>query len=217
ELGSAISTFQVDKTSGAVLTAAGLDRENTSFYEFNVSALDNGSPNLRSLTLVQVTVTDGFGGRATDMCVIRVRDTLESGRSLESGTSQSDKYDQIDSGNEDYINGFASEYKPLDLNETERSFEDIVLPETVPSASLSPLLSEEDTLDLLTELIDLSLPVAVDYENTLMIDQNDQVNSVEQPRENPMIKVDSISGLLFMDNCNTTLDDTNLIVISELG
>jgi len=197
--------FVIDASTGALSFKTAPDYENPE---------DSDQDNTY---LVEITVSDGFGGRATDMCVIRVRDTLESGRSLESGTSQSDKYDQIDSGNEDYINGFASEYKPLDLNETERSFEDIVLPETVPSASLSPLLSEEDTLDLLTELIDPTLPVSLDYENTLMIDQNDQVSSVEQPREHAMIKVDSISSLLFMDNCNTMLEDTNLIVISELG
>ena len=197
--------FAIDASTGALSFKTAPDYENP------------GDSDQDNIYLVEITVSDGFGGRATDMCVIRVRDTLESGRSLESGTSQSDKYDQIDSGNEDYINGFASEYKPLDLNETERSFEDIVLPETVPSASLSPLLSEEDTLDLLTELIDPTLPVSLDYENTLMIDQNDQVSSVEQPREHAMIKVDSISSLLFMDNCNTMLDDTNLIVISELG
>ena len=50
-----------------------------------------------------------------------------------------------------------------------------------------------------------------------MIDQNDQVSSAEQPREHAMIKVDLMSDFLFMDNCNTMLDDTNLIVISELG
>jgi len=197
--------FAIDASTGALSFKTAPDYENP------------GDSDQDNIYLVQVTVTDGFGGRATDMCVIRVSDTLESGRSLESGTPQSDKYYQIDSGNEDYINGFTSEHKPFDLNVTERFFEDIVLPETVPSASLSSLLSEEDTLDLLTELIDLPLTVAVDYENTLMIDQNDQVNSVEQPREHAMIKVDSISGLLFMDNCNTMLDDTNLIVISELG
>ena len=98
-----------------------------------------------------------------------------------------------------------------------RSFEDIVLPETVPDVSLSSLLSEEDALDLLAELVDQTLLVAVDYENTLMIDQNDQVSSAEQPREHAMIKVDLMSDFLFMDNCNTMLDDTNLIVISELG
>ena len=50
-----------------------------------------------------------------------------------------------------------------------------------------------------------------------MIDQNDQVSSAEQPGENAKIKVDLMSDFLFMDNCNTMLDDTNLIVISELG
>ena len=50
-----------------------------------------------------------------------------------------------------------------------------------------------------------------------MIDQNDQVSSAEQPGEHAMIKVDLMSDFLFMDNCNTMLDDTNLIVISELG
>ena len=52
---------------------------------------------------------------------------------------------------------------------------------------------------------------------TLMINQNDQVSSAEQPGEHAMIKVDLMSDFLFMDNCNTMLDDTNLIVISELG
>ena len=197
--------FAIDASTGALSFKTAPDYENPQ---------DSDQDNTY---LVEITVSDGFGGRASDMCVIRVRDTLESGRSLESGTSQSDKYDQTDSANEDHINGFSSEHKPLDLNETERSFEDIVLPETVPDVSLSSLLSEEDALDLLAELVDQTLPVAVDYENTLMIDQNDQVSSAEQPGEHAMIKVDLMSDFLFMDNCNTMLDDTNLIVISELG
>ena len=197
--------FAIDASTGALSFKTAPDYENPQ---------DSDQDNTY---LVEITVSDGFGGRASDMCVIRVRDTLESGRSLESGTSQSDKYDQIDSANENHINGFSSEHKPLDLNETERSFEDIVLPETVPDVSLSSLLSEEDALDLLAELVDQTLPVAVDYENTLMIDQNDQVSSAEQPGEHAMIKVDLMSDFLFMDNCNTMLDDTNLIVISELG
>ena len=197
--------FAIDASTGALSFKTAPDYENPQ---------DSDQDNTY---LVEITVSDGFGGRASDMCVIRVRDTLESGRSLESGTSQSEKYDQIDSANEDHINGFSSEHKPLDLNETERSFENIVLPETVTDVSLSSLLSEEDALDLLAELVDQTLPVAVDYENTLMIDQNDQVSSAEQPGEHAMIKVDLMSDFLFMDNCNTMLDDTNLIVISELG
>ena len=197
--------FAIDASTGALSFKTAPDYENPQ---------DSDQDNTY---LVEITVSDGFGGRASDMCVIRVRDTLESGRSLESGTSQSEKYDQIDSANEDHINGFSSEHKPLDLNETERSFENIVLPETVTDVSLSSLLSEEDALDLLAELVDQTLPVAVDYEYTLMIDQNDQVSSAEQPREHAMIKVDLMSDFLFMDNCNTMLDDTNLIVISELG
>ena len=167
--------------------------------------------------LVEITVSDGYGGRATELCVIRVRDSYESGRSLESGRVEREQFDQIDSVNDDDVNGIAPEHNPLDLNETGRSIEDIVLPESAPVTSLPLLLSAEDALDLLTELIDPTPLVAIDYQNTLMMDEDDPVSLAQQPLEPSMVKVYSITDLPFLDNCNTMLDDTILIVTSELG
>ena len=167
--------------------------------------------------LVEITVSDGYGGRATELCVIRVRDSHESGRSLESGRVEREQFDQIDSVNDDDVNGIAPEHNPLDLNETGRSIEDIVLPESAPVTSLPLLLSAEDALNLLTELIDPTPLVAIDYQNTLMMDEDDPVSLAQQPLEPSMVKVYSITDLPFLDNCNTMLDDTILIVTSELG
>ena len=61
-----------------------------------------------------------------------------------------------------------------------------------------------------------SLLVAINYQNTLMMDEDDPVSLAQQPLEPSMVKVYSITDLPFLDNCNTMLDDTILIVISEL-
>jgi hypothetical protein len=168
--------------------------------------------------LVQVTVSDGFGGRATEMCVIRVRDTLESGRSLESGGSEREQFDQIDKTNEDYTHGITSEHNPLVPSDTRVSVEGIVLPEiAAPLAVSPPLLSTENVLNLLTELIDPTPSVAIDYQNTLLVDGDDPIGLVQQPLEHSMVKVDSFTDPPFMDNCDAMLNDTILIVTSELG
>ena len=60
-------------------------------------------------------------------------------------------------------------------------------------------------------------PVAMDYQNTLMMDEDGPVSLAQQPLEPSMVKMYSITDLPFLDNCNTMLDDTILIVISELG
>jgi len=205
-------------TGGADQTLFAIDASTGALSFKNAPDYENPEDSDQDNTyLVEITVTDGYGGRATEVCVIRVRDSLESGRSLESDRFEREQFGQIDSANEVYINGIASEHDPLDLIETGRSVEDIVLPEIAPVESSPFLLSAEDAHDLLTELIDPTPLVAIDYRNTLIMDEDDPVSLTQQPLEHSMVKVYSIADLPFLDNYNAMLDDTILIVTSELG
>jgi hypothetical protein len=49
------------------------------------------------------------------------------------------------------------------------------------------------------------------------MDEDDPVSLAPQPLEPSMVKVYSIADLPFLDNYNAMLDDTILIVTSELG
>jgi len=202
------SLFTIDASTGALSFKNAPDYENP------------GDSDQDNYYLVQVTVSDGFGGRATEMCVIRVRDTLESGRSLESGGSEREKFDQIDTANEGYPHGIASEHNPLGPSDsdTRASVEGIVLPEiAAPLAVSPPLLSTENVLNLLTELIDPTPSVAIDYQNTLLVDGDDLIDLVQQPLEHSMVTVDLVADLPFMDDYNPMLDHDMLFWSSELG
>ena len=59
-------------------------------------------------------------------------------------------------------------------------------------------------------------PVAA-ADKTLSMDEDGPVSLAQQPLEPSMVKMYSITDLPFLDNCNTMLDDTILIVTSELG
>jgi hypothetical protein len=198
--------FTIDASTGALSFKTAPDYENP------------GDSDQDNYYLVQVTVSDGFGGRATAMCVIRVRDTLESGRSLESGGSEREKFDQIDTANEGYPHGIASEHNPLGPSDTRASLEGIVLPEiAAPLAVSPPLLSTENALNLLTELIDPTPSVAIDYQNTLLVDGDDPIGLVQQPLEHSMVTVDLVADFLILDDYDVTLNDTILFWSSELG
>ena len=197
--------FTIDASTGALSFVSRPDYE---------SSQDSDQDNYY---LVQVTVSDGFGGRATAMCVIRVRDTLESGRSLESGGSEREKFDQIDTANEGYPPGIASEHNPLGPSDTRASVEGIVLPKIAAPLSVSPpLLSTENALNLLTELIDPTPSVAIDYQNTLLVDGDDPIGLVQQPLEHSMVTVDLVADLLILDDYDATLNDAVLFWSSEL-
>ena len=198
--------FAIDASTGALSFKNAPDYENP------------GDSDQDNYYLVQVTVSDGFGGRATEMCVIRVRDTLESGRSLESGGSEREQFDQIDKTNEDYTHGITSEHNPLVPSDTRASVEGIVLPEiAAPLAVSPPLLSTENVLNLLTELIDPTPSVAIDYQNTLLVDGDDPIGLVQQPLEHSMVTVDLVADLLILNDYDATLNDTVLFWSSELG
>ena len=59
-------------------------------------------------------------------------------------------------------------------------------------------------------------PVAA-TDKTLSMDEDGPVSLAQQPLEPSMVKMYSITDLPFLDNYNTMLDDTILIVTSELG
>ena len=204
--GDDYALFAIDASTGALSFKNAPDYENP------------GDSDQDNYYLVQVTVSDGFGGRATEMCVIRVRDTLESGRSLESGGSEREQFDQIDKTNEDYTHGITSEHNPLVPSDTRASVEGIVLPEiAAPLAVSPPLLSTENALNLLTELIDPTPSVAIDYQNTLLVDGDDPIGLVQQPLEHSMVTVDLVADLLILNDYDATLNDTVLFWSSELG
>ena len=204
--GDDYALFAIDASTGALSFKNAPDYENP------------GDSDQDNYYLVQVTVSDGFGGRATEMCVIRVRDTLESGRSLESGGSEREQFDQIDKTNEDYTHGITSEHNPLVPSDTRASVEGIVLPEiAAPLAVSPPLLSTENVLNLLTELIDPTPSVAIDYQNTLLVDGDDPIGLVQQPLEHSMVTVDLVADLLILNDYDATLNDTVLFWSSELG
>ena len=204
--GDDYALFAIDASTGALSFKTAPDYENP------------GDSDQDNYYLVQVTVSDGFGGRATAVCVIRVRDTLESGRSLESGGSEREKFDQIDTANEGYPHGIASEHNPLGPSDTRASVEGIVLPKiAAPLAVSPPLLSTENALNLLTELIDPTPSVAIDYQNTLLVDGDDPIGLVQQPLEHSMVTVDLVADLLILDDYDATLNDAVLFWSSELG
>ena len=204
--GDDYALFAIDASTGALSYKTAPDYENP------------GDSDQDNYYLVQVTVSDGFGGRATEMCVIRVRDTLESGRSLESGGSEREQFDQIDKTNEDYTHGITSEHNPLVPSDTRASVEGIVLPEiAAPLAVSPPLLSTENVLNLLAELIDPTPSVAIDYQNTLLADGDDPIGLVQQPLEHSMVTVDLVADLLILNDYDATLNDTVLFWSSELG
>ena len=204
--GDDYALFAIDASTGALSFKNAPDYENP------------GDSDQDNYYLVQVTVSDGFGGRATEMCVIRVRDTLESGRSLESGGSEREQFDQIDKTNEDYTHGITSEHNPLVPSDTRASVEGIVLPEiAAPLAVSPPLLSTENVLNLLTELIDPTPSVAIDYQNTLLVDGDDPIGLVQQPLEHSMVTVDLVADLLILNDYDAMLNDTVLFWSSELG
>jgi hypothetical protein len=111
----------------------------------------------------------------------------------------------------------ASEVNPLGSSEPEILIEGIVLPEIAPPDDSSALLSVEDTLNLLSELIDLTPSVAIDYQNTLLMDENDPITSAQQPLEHSTATVDLVADLPFMDDYNPMLDHDMLFWSSELG
>ena len=204
--GDDYALFAIDASTGALSFKNAPDYENP------------GDSDQDNYYLVQVTVSDGFGGRATEMCVIRVRDTLESGRSLESGGSEREQFDQIDKTNEDYTHGITSEHNPLVPSDTRASVEGIVLPEiAAPLAVSPPLLSTENVLNLLAELIDPTPSVAIDYQNTLLVDGDDPIGLVQHPLEHSMVTVDLVADLLILNDYDATLNDTVLFWSSELG
>jgi len=204
--GDDYALFAIDASTGALSFKNAPDYENP------------GDSDQDNYYLVQVTVSDGFGGRATEMCVIRVRDTLESERSLESGGSEREQFDQIDKTNEDYTHGITSDHNPLVPSDTRASVEGIVLPEiAAPLAFSPPLLSTENVLNLLTELIDPTPSVAIDYQNTLLVDGDDPIGLVQQPLEHSMVTVDLVADLLILNDYDATLNDTVLFWSSELG
>jgi hypothetical protein len=103
-------------------------------------------------------------------------------------------------------------------SDTRASVEGIVLPEiAAPLAVSPPLLSTENALNLLTELIDPTPSVAIDYQNTLLVDGGDPIDLVQQPLEHSMVTVDLVADFLILDDYDATLNDTVLFWSSELG
>ena len=112
----------------------------------------------------------------------------------------------------------SQEHNPLGPSDSRASVEGIVLPEiAAPLAVSSPLLSTENALNLLTELIDPIPSVAINYQNTLLVDGEDLIGLVQQPPEHSMVTVDLVADLPFMDDYDATLNDTILFWSSELG
>jgi hypothetical protein len=54
-------------------------------------------------------------------------------------------------------------------------------------------------------------------DKTVSMDEDDPVSLTQEPLEHSMVKVYSIADFPFLDNYNALLDDTILIVTSELG
>ena len=124
----------------------------------------------------------------------------------------------MDTANEGNPPGIAYEHNPLGPSDTRASVEGIVLPEiAAPLAVSSPLLSTENALNLLTELIDPTPSVTIDYQNTLLVDGDDPIDLVQQPLEHSMVTVDLVADFLILDDYDATLNDTVLFWSSELG
>ena len=58
EIDPNVSEFQIDMESGNITVNTDLDRRRRSFYSFNVTASDRGSPALSNTTIVEVFVTE---------------------------------------------------------------------------------------------------------------------------------------------------------------
>jgi len=59
--------------------------------------------------------------------------------------------------------------------------------------------------------------VAINYENTLLVDGDDPIDLVQQPLEHSMVTVDLIADFLILDDYDATLNDAVLFWSSELG
>ena len=57
-LGPDSSPFAIDSSSGVIFTTATLDRENVSFYKFDVLVSDSGDPSFSATTSLEITVLD---------------------------------------------------------------------------------------------------------------------------------------------------------------
>ncbi|SVA48177.1 uncharacterized protein METZ01_LOCUS101031, partial [marine metagenome] len=204
--GDDYALFDIDASTGALSFKTAPDYENP------------GDSDQDNYYLVQVMVSDGFGGRATEMCVVRVLDTLESGRNFGPGEFEYEQFDQIGPVNKNSVDRITLEHNPLGKSSLGDLIEGIVLPEiAAPLAVSPPFLLTENALNLLTELIDPTPSVAIDCQNTLMMGGDDPVSLAQQLLEHSMVKVDLIADLPFLDKYDAILDDTILIVTSEFG
>ena len=59
--------------------------------------------------------------------------------------------------------------------------------------------------------------MAIDYQNTLLVDSDDPIGLVQQPLEHSMVTVNLVADLLVLDDYDATLNDTILFWSSELG
>jgi hypothetical protein len=108
------------------------------------------------------------------------------------------------------IDEITPEYNPLSPNGAETSIKGIVLPEIAVPGDLPCILLTEDTLDLLSNLIDPTPSVDIDYQNIY-------------PLGDAGAGIDLVADLPFMDDCNLVLDHyqdpwlEDLVYTSELG
>ena len=111
----------------------------------------------------------------------------------------------------------AAEDNPLGTFDPETLTADITLPESAPADGSSSFFSEEDTLGLLSGLIDLNPSGLIDDESLLLADLGDLTPSAQPATEYSVETTDLVADLPMADHYDDMMNYDILIGVSELG
>ena len=93
----------------------------------------------------------------------------------------------------------------------------MTLPESAPVGGSSFVLSEEEALSLLSELIDLNSSGLIDDESLLLTDLSDSTPSDQLATEYSVEATDLVADLSFAGHYDGIMDNDILVGVSELG
>ena len=117
----------------------------------------------------------------------------------------------------DAASALTAENNPLGTFDPETLTADMTLPESAPIDDSSSFFSEEDTLSLLSELIDLNPSALIDDESLLLANLGDLAPSAQPATEYSVETTDLVADLPMADYYDDMMNYDILVGVSELG
>ena len=111
----------------------------------------------------------------------------------------------------------AAEHNPLGSIASESYAENITLPETAPADGPPFTFSEEEVLNLLSEMIELNPSDLIDDESLLLADLSDEAPSTQSTENYSVEATDQVANAFMADHYDDIMNYEILVGVSELG